>query len=92
MHTLNFSDESFSIVSFHAMKKGILTLIFVGNSGQYNQSIAGVSPWIKPIEGLKPAPHIVSLRDKVVSEWKDNSDTYHGLFYKHLYTMKLQCY
>lgn len=90
-HALNFSDESISIGSFHAMKNGILTSNSAGNRGpRTDQLLVCLHGWSM----LKPTPHIVtfkSLRYKVVREWKDNSGRYRGLFYKHLYTMKLQC-
>ena len=41
----DYFDDPIAIGSFHAMKKGILTSNFTGNSGPYLASISNFAPW-----------------------------------------------
>ncbi|XP_057252111.1 subtilisin-like protease SBT4.15 [Beta vulgaris subsp. vulgaris] len=44
--TKNFMDDVVAIGSFHAMKKGILTVCAGGNEGPDEGSISNVAPWV----------------------------------------------
>ncbi|XP_021728784.1 subtilisin-like protease SBT4.15 [Chenopodium quinoa] len=42
----NFSKDVLAIGSFHAMKKGILTVCAGGNDGPYSGTVGNVAPWV----------------------------------------------
>lgn len=44
--SVNYTTDSISVGSFHAMKKGILTVASAGNSGPSLASINNHAPWI----------------------------------------------
>ncbi|KAL7092214.1 hypothetical protein ACP275_12G151800 [Erythranthe tilingii] len=45
----SFTEDSIGIGSFHALKKGILTVCAGGNDGPYLGSISNVGPWIMTV-------------------------------------------
>lgn len=45
----SYFDDSISIGSFHAMKKGILTACSAGNDGPYQGTVENVAPWIMTV-------------------------------------------